>query len=101
MTELVFLIEDAPEGGYVARALGASIVTEADDLPALREAIRDAVHCHFDGPAAPSAIRLHFVRDEVIAARSCRATWRVASSPGHLRKRLAIKSLGRLAVIFV
>ena len=56
MTELVFLIEDAPEGGYVARALGASIVTEADDLPALREAIRDAVHCHFDGPDAPSAI---------------------------------------------
>lgn len=68
MTELVFLIEDAPEGGYVARALGASIVTEADDLPALREAIRDAVHCHFDGPDAPLAIRLHFVRDEVIAA---------------------------------
>lgn len=67
MTELVFLIEDAPEGGYVARALGASIVTEADDLPALREAIRDSVHCHFDSPDAPSAIRLHFVRDEVIA----------------------------------
>jgi hypothetical protein len=43
LTELVFLIEDAPEGGYVARALGASIVTEADDLPALRESIRDAV----------------------------------------------------------
>ena len=68
MTELVFLIEEAPEGGYIARALGASIVTEADDLPALREAIRDAVHCQFDGPDAPSAIRLHFVRDEVIAA---------------------------------
>ena len=67
MTELVFLVEDAPEGGYVARALGASIVTEADDLPALREASRDAVRCHFDGPSVPSAIRLHFVRDEVIA----------------------------------
>lgn len=67
MTELAFLVEDAPEGGYVARALGASIVTEAIDLPALREAIRDAVRCHFDGPYVPSAIRLHFVRDEVIA----------------------------------
>jgi hypothetical protein len=65
MTERVFLIEDAPEGGYVARALGASIVTEADDLPALRESIRDAVRCHFD---VPWAIRLHFVRDEVISA---------------------------------
>lgn len=67
MTELVFLIEDAPEGGYVARALGASIVTEPDDLPTLREAIRDAVRCHFDGPNVPWAIRLHFVRDEVIS----------------------------------
>ena len=68
MTELVFLIEDAPEGGHVARALGASIVTEADDLPALRDSIRDAVRCHFDSPDMPSAIRLHFVRDEVITA---------------------------------
>ncbi len=67
MTELVFLIEDAPEGGYVARALGASIVTEADDLPGLRTAIRNAVRCHFDGPNVPSAIRLRCVRDEVIA----------------------------------
>ncbi len=67
MTELVFLIEDVPEGGYVARALGASIVTEADDLSGLRTAVRDAVRCHFDGPNVPSAIRLHFVRDEVIA----------------------------------
>ncbi len=68
MTELVFLIENAPEGGHVARALGVSIVTESDDLPSLRESIRDAVRCHFDGPDVPSAIRLHFVRDEVIAA---------------------------------
>ena len=68
MTELVFLIEDASEDGYVARALGVSIVTEADDWPALRESIRDAVRCHFDGPDVPRAIRLHFVRDEVISA---------------------------------
>lgn len=68
MTELVFLVEDAPEGGYVARALGASVVTEADDLPTLRDAIRDAVRCHFEGPDAPGLIRLHFVHDEVIAA---------------------------------
>lgn len=64
MTELVFLVEDAPEGGYAARALGASIVTEADDLPAVRKAIRNSVRCHFDGPDMPSAIRLHFVRDD-------------------------------------
>jgi len=37
-----------PEGGYTARALGASIFTEADTLDELREQVRDAVYCHFD-----------------------------------------------------
>ena len=48
MEELIFLVEDAPEGGYTARALNASIFTEADDLDSLREMVRDAVRCHFD-----------------------------------------------------
>ncbi|MEP0916130.1 2-oxoisovalerate dehydrogenase [Leptolyngbya sp. DQ-M1] len=68
-TEIVFLIEDAPEGGYTARALGESIFTEADDVARLREEIRDAVRCHFpDEQDRPKLIRLHFVRDEVIAS---------------------------------
>ena len=68
MEELIFLIEDAPEGGYTARALGASIFTEADDLPSLRDQVRDAVRCHFNDGQGPKVIRLHFVREEVIAA---------------------------------
>ena len=67
-TEIVFLVEDAPEGGYVARALGESIITEADDAISLHGAVRDAVHCHCEEGTAPKLIRLHFVRDEVIAA---------------------------------
>jgi len=68
MTEIVFLVEDDPEGGYTARALGESIFTEGDDLDELRTAIRDAVCCHFeDETTRPKAIRLHMVRDEVIA----------------------------------
>lgn len=54
MTEVIFLVEEAPEGGYTARALGASIFTEADDLADLHAQIRDAVRCHFaQGPRAP------------------------------------------------
>jgi hypothetical protein len=69
MTEIVFLIEDDAEGGYVAQAVGASIVTQADDLDDLRERVRDAVRCHFpDEAARPKLIRLHYVRDEIIAA---------------------------------
>ncbi len=68
MTEIVFVVEQAPEGGYTARALGESILTEADSLDELRAAVQDAVHCHFDEGQAPKLIRLHFVRDELLAA---------------------------------
>ena len=68
MNEIIFVIEDADEGGYIARALGASIFTQADSLPELREAVREAVHCHYDEGLAPKIIRLHFTREEIIAA---------------------------------
>ena len=68
MDELIFLVEEAPEGGYTARALGASIFTEADTLRELHAQVRDAVRCHFEDGKVPKVIRLHFVRDEVISA---------------------------------
>ncbi len=58
--EIIFLVEEAPEGGYVARALGHSIFTESDTLAAIREEIKDAVRCHFDEDQTPSIVRLHF-----------------------------------------
>ena len=68
MSEIVFVVEEAPEGGFIARAIGASIFTEADTLGELHDRARDAVRCHFDEGKAPKLIRLHYVRDEVIAA---------------------------------
>lgn len=68
MNEIIFLIEDAPEGGFSARALSASIFTDADDLSDLHQKVRNAVDCHFDPADKPKLIRLHFVREEVIAA---------------------------------
>jgi len=68
MNEIIFLVEEAPEGGYTARALGESIFTEADDLESLHEMVRDAVRCHFEEDKRPKVIRLHFVKEEVIAA---------------------------------
>jgi hypothetical protein len=67
MSELIFLVEEAPEGGYTARALGQAIFTEAADLAELHQQVRDAVLCHFDEGAAPKIIRLHFVREEVFS----------------------------------
>jgi len=66
MNELIFLVEEAPEGGYTARALGQSIFTEADDFAALEENVRDAVRCHFDEGDLPRVVRLHFTREQVI-----------------------------------
>ena len=68
MNEIIFVVEDAAEGGYIAKAAGKPIFTEADTLDELHAQVRDAVRCHFDESAAPKLIRLHFVRDEVIAA---------------------------------
>jgi hypothetical protein len=67
MDELIFIVEDAPEGGLTARALGASIFTEANDWDELPLQIRDAVRCHFDEGQGPRVIRLHYVREEVLA----------------------------------
>jgi hypothetical protein len=66
--EVIFSVEEAPEGGFVARALGYSIFTEAGTLDDLRAGVRDAVRCHFDDTDRPKVIRLHFVREEVFAA---------------------------------
>lgn len=68
MSEIVFLVEEAAEGGLSARALGESIFTQADTLEELRAQVRDAVRCHFDEGHGPAVIRLHYVRDEVLAA---------------------------------
>ena len=64
MTEIVFIVEAPPEGGFTARALGKSIFTEADTEAELRVAAQDAVRCHFDVGTSPKVIRLHFVRQD-------------------------------------
>jgi hypothetical protein len=58
MSELVSLVEEAPAGGFLAKALGASIFTEADSLEELRTAVRDSVACHCENQDRPNAIRL-------------------------------------------
>jgi len=67
-SEIIFSVQESPEGGYEARALGHSIFTQANSLEELKANIRDAVACHFDANNKPAVIRLHFVKDEVISA---------------------------------
>lgn len=68
MKEIIFEVtEDAAEGGFVARGLGHSIITQAETWPELRNNVREAVLCHFDEGQTPAVIRLHRVVDEVLA----------------------------------
>lgn len=67
MNEIFFVVEQSPEGGYLAKALGESIFTEADTIEELHASVRDAVRCHFDEGKAPKMIRLHFVHEEILA----------------------------------
>jgi hypothetical protein len=66
--EIIFIVEESPEGGYEARAVGHSVFTEAETIDELKKRVQDAVRCHLDPSEMPSLIRLHQVRDEVIAA---------------------------------
>ena len=65
--EIIFMIEEDALSGYTAHALGHSIFTEAEDLETLKDSIREAVKCHFVEQDRPRIIRLHYVKDEVIA----------------------------------
>lgn len=67
VSELTFLIEEDVDGGYIARALGEPIFTQAETREELLRNIRDAVQCHFASPdQTPRILRLHYVRDEVL-----------------------------------
>lgn len=67
MTEIEFIVEDNPNGGYTASALEKSIVTQADDLETLRIIVRDVVLSHFpEQEKRPKTIRLHIVKNELM-----------------------------------
>ena len=67
MNEIFFIVEESPEGGYLAKALGEPIFTQAETVEELHASVRDAVRCHFEEGKAPKMIRLHFVHEEILA----------------------------------
>jgi hypothetical protein len=65
--EIIFNVDESPEGGYEARALGFPIFTQAETFDDLKKMVLDAVLCHFDEKERPKVIRLHMVREELLA----------------------------------
>ena len=67
MNEIVFEITREADGGFCAECLTESIFTQGDSWDELRTNVKEAVEAfYFDHPK-PAAIRLHLVRDEVLA----------------------------------
>lgn len=64
--EIIFIVEESPEGGFEARALGHSIFTEGENYEELKRMVHDAVICHFEDAERPKIIRLHLVKDELL-----------------------------------
>ena len=67
-TEIIFVVEESLDGGFEAKAVGYAIFTEGDSIKELKENIIEAVDCHFDPENKPKIIRLHYIKEEVIAA---------------------------------
>ena len=67
LNEIIFTVNESLDGGYEAQAIGHSIFTECDEYNDLPTVLREAVKCHFDEDEMPSLIRIHFVKDEIIA----------------------------------
>lgn len=69
MSELVFEVTQEADGGFCAECLTEAIFTQGDSWEQLRANVREAVHAYyFDQPKSlPSSIRLHLVRDEILA----------------------------------
>ena len=65
-SEIIFIVQESPEGGYEAKALAYPIFTEADTMQSLQKMVQDSVRCHFETGETPKLIRLHFVKEEVI-----------------------------------
>ena len=67
MKEIVFIVEESQDGGYFARAVNQSIITQGDTLPELKTMISDAVRCHFEEAEMPTYVHLHVTREETFA----------------------------------
>ena len=67
-SEIIFIIEESLDGGYEAKAVGHSIFTEGDSIEELKTNIIEAVNCHFEKNEKPPLIRLHYIKEELIAA---------------------------------
>jgi hypothetical protein len=67
-TEIIFSVQESPEGGYEARAIGHSIFTQADTLDELKQNVREAVRCHFGDEKPLPVIHLEWAKGRLLGS---------------------------------
>lgn len=65
--EIVFSVTQDADGGFVAECLSHDIFTQGDTWGELRTNVRESVTAYFFDQPKPDSVRLHLVRDEVLA----------------------------------
>lgn len=65
--EIVFAVTQDSDGGFTAECLSHDIFTQGNTWEELRANVREAVSAYFFDQPKPAAVRLHLVRDEVLA----------------------------------
>ena len=72
---IVFTVIQESNGGFVAECLSQDIFTQGATWEKLRANVREAVAAYFFNKLKLAVVRLHLVREELLApARNCRAT---------------------------
>jgi Zn ribbon nucleic-acid-binding protein len=65
--EIIFIAEeDEIEGGFIAKALDFSIITEGETWEELKSNVIEAVKCHFEENNRPKIIRILLKKEEVL-----------------------------------
>ena len=65
--EIVFEVTQEADGGYSAECLTQAIFTQGDTWAELRTNVKEAVHAYYFDIPKPDSVRLHLVRDEMLA----------------------------------
>ena len=60
MNEIIFLIEEAVEGGYSARALDHSIFTDGESIEDIKANIKDSIFSHFEENDLPKVVQIQY-----------------------------------------
>jgi predicted RNase H-like HicB family nuclease len=65
--KLLFVVQEDPNGGYIAKAPGYGIYTQGETMDELLANIKEAIQCHFEEGKSPASFTLHSIKRQEVA----------------------------------